>query len=191
MKRSSIARIFVLGMAVLAAPVVSAHTGHGIGGAASGFAHPFAGLDHLLAMVAIGAWAAQQEGRARWAVPLAFVAAVALGAIAGAAGFALPVVEPMIAASVVVLGLVIASGLRAPISAGVAIAAAFAIFHGHAHGTEAAAAPLAAYLAGMLAATAMLHAAGFAAGAALRATALRWAGALVAAGGVALIAAGA
>jgi urease accessory protein len=97
----------------------------------------------------------------------------------------------MVAASVVVLGLILASGVRAPLSAGVTIAALFAVFHGYAHGAEAATAPPAAYMGGMLVATAMLHGAGFATGLAVRATALRWAGALVAAGGAALIFTGA
>ena len=191
MKRMIAARTLVLLAAAFAAPLAWAHAGHAVGGAASGFVHPFAGLDHLLAMVAIGAWAAQQAGRARWAVPLAFVATMAAGALAGFAGFALPAVEPMIAASVVALGLAVAAGVRAPIFAGVAIAALFAVFHGHAHGAEAANAPLAAYLGGMLLATALLHGVGFTTGLVLRAGALRWAGAVVAAGGVGLMIAGA
>jgi urease accessory protein len=191
MKRLFAARTLALIAAAFAAPLAWAHTGHGIGGAASGFVHPFAGLDHMLAMIAIGAWAAQQAGRARWAVPLAFVTAMAVGALAGFAGYAMPSVEPMIAASVVALGLAVAAGIRAPVYAGVTIAALFALYHGNAHGTEAANAPLAAYLAGMLLATALLHGAGFATGLAVRATALRWAGAAVAAGGVGLMLAGA
>ena len=191
MKRLFALRTLALAAAALAAPLAWAHTGHGVAGATSGLAHPFAGLDHLLAMLAIGAWAAQQADRARWAIPLAFVAAMAVGALAGFAGFAMPGVEPMIAASVVALGLAVAAAVRAPLSAGVAIAALFALFHGHAHGMEAASAPLAAYLGGMLVATGLLHGAGFATGLALRANALRWAGAAVAAGGMGLMIAGA
>jgi urease accessory protein len=191
MKRLFTARNLALAAFAFASPLAWGHAGHDVGGAAAGFAHPFAGLDHLLAMLAIGLWAAQQGGKARWAVPLAFVATMALGALAGFAGIGLPAVEPMVAASVVVLGLILASGVRAPLTAGVTIAASFALFHGYAHGAEAAAAPIAAYMAGMLAATAMLHFAGFATGLAVRATALRWAGALVAAGGAALMLTGA
>ena len=191
MTRLFAVRTLALAGALLAAPLAIAHTGHATGGAASGFAHPFAGLDHLLAMVAVGAWAAQQAGRARWSVPLAFVAAMAVGAWAGLSGFALPAVEPVIAASVVAFGLAVAASIRAPAYAGVAIAALFAVFHGHAHGMEAAGAPLAAYLGGMLLATGLLHGAGFATGLAVRAGALRWAGAAVAAGGVGLMIAGA
>ena len=186
MKRLFALRTLALAAAAFAAPLAWAHTGHGVAGAASGFAHPFAGLDHLLAMLAIGAWAAQQADRARWAIPLAFVAAMAAGALAGFAGFSLPAVEPMIAASVVALGLAVTGAVRAPVSAGVAVAALFALFHGQAHGMEAAGQPLAAYLAGMLLATGLLHGAGYAGGLAVRATTLRWAGAAVAAGGVGL-----
>jgi urease accessory protein len=191
MKSLSTLRIAAIAAAALAAPAAWAHGGHAVAGAASGFAHPFAGLDHLLAIAAVGAWAAQQAGRARWAVPLAFLAAMAAGALAGAAGFALPAVEPMIAASLTALGLAIAFGIRAPAFAGAAIAALFAVFHGHAHGAEAAGPSLAAYLGGMLAATAFLHGAGFMAGIAVRASALRWTAAAVAAGGVGLLIAGA
>jgi len=187
MKRLPTLHTLVLAAAVLAAPLAWGHDGHHVGGAAAGFVHPFAGLDHLLAMVAIGLWATQQGGRALWAVPLAFVAAMAMGALAGFAGFALPALEPMIAASVVVLGLAIAAGLRAPVLAGATIAALFAVFHGNAHGLEAVGAPVAAYLAGMLAATALLHGAGIAGGLAVKVGALRWAGAAVAAGGVGLM----
>ena len=116
--------------------------------------------------------------------------AMALGALAGLAGFALPALEPTIAASVVVLGLAIAAGLRTPVFAGVTIAALFAVFHGNAHGLEAAGAPIAAYLGGMLVATALLHGAGVAGALAVRGGALRWAGAAVAAGGAGLMLAG-
>jgi len=190
MKRLFTPRSLVLVAAVLAAPLAWGHDGHVVGGAAAGFAHPFTGLDHLLAMVAIGLWATQQGARAFWAVPLAFVTAMALGALAGFAGFALPALEPMIAASVVVLGLAIASGMRTPVLAGVTIAALFAVFHGNAHGLEAAGAPIAAYLGGMLVATALLHGAGVAGALAVRGGALRWAGAAVAAGGAGLMLAG-
>ncbi len=191
MKRLSALRTLALAAAAFAAPLAWAHTGHGVTGATAGFVHPFAGLDHLLAMLAIGAWAAQQSGRARWALPLAFVAAMAVGALGGFAGWSLPAVEPMIAASVVALGLAVAVAVRAPVSAGVAAASLFALFHGHAHGMEAAGQPLTAYLAGMILATGLLHTSGYAGALALRATVLRWAGAAVAAGGVALAIAGA
>ena len=191
MKRFSDARTWAAFAVAFAAQFAWAHHGAGAAGAASGFAHPFTGLDHLLAMLAIGAWAAQQERRARWAIPLAFIVAMGAGALAGGAGIALPAVEPMIAASLVALGLAIALGIRAPATAGVALATVFALFHGHAHGGEAAGATLASYLGGVLAATALLHGAGFAAGIAVRPIVLRWTAAAVAAGGAALLVVGA
>jgi urease accessory protein len=187
MKRLFHLRTLVLVAAVLAAPLAWGHDGHEVGSAASGFVHPFTGLDHLLAMVAIGLWTTQLGVRTYWSVPLAFVVAMAMGALAGFAGFALPALEPMIAASVVALGLAIAAGIRAPVCAGVTIAALFAVFHGNAHGIEAAGAPIAAYMGGLLAATALLNGAGIAGALAVRGEALRWTGAAVAVGGAGLM----
>ncbi len=172
----------------LAAGGAAAHTGeHTVAGFASGFTHPFAGLDHLLAMVAVGLWAVQQGGRALWAVPTAFVLAmVAGGALAGWGG-TLPHVETGIAASVLVLGLAVAVRRRVPVALGVAVAAGFALFHGYAHGLEMpqAAAPV-LYGLGFVAATAALHAAGIA-GALFGRHTIRFAGALIAASGAALL----
>ena len=157
-------RYAVLPFLALFAGPASAHPSH-----VSGFVHPFVGADHVLAMVAVGLWAAQLGGRWRWALPLAFVGAMTLGGLAGFAGFALPGVEPMLAASVLVLGLVVALGVRWR-AGGAALAAAFAVFHGMAHVAElpAGAGP-AGYAAGFIAATALLHAAGVALGLAPRA----------------------
>ena len=133
-----------------------AHPGDHAGGFAHGFAHPFAGLDHLLAMVAVGLWAARFSGLPRWILPLAFVSFMALGT-----GLALPMVEPMIAASVLVLGLGAALGRRLPVAAGAALTALFALYHGQAHFAEMPAdASLAGFALGMLSATALLHGAG-------------------------------
>ena len=186
-----IVRTAALLTALLASSAALAHPGHGAEGAAAGFLHPFSGLDHLLAMIAIGAWAAQQSGRARWAVPGAFIAFMALGALAGNAGFAIPLAEPLIVASLLVLGLAIATQMRAHLAVGISIATLFALMHGSVHGAESGGAPMAAYIIGMLAATATLHGAGFAAGATLRAVYLRLCGVAIAAGGVALAVAGA
>jgi urease accessory protein len=135
----------------------------------AGFSHPLAGLDHLLAMVAVGLWAAQLGGRAIWQVPAAFVGALALGASLALAGVAVPAVEPGIMASLLVMGLLIAFAVRLPAAVGTALVAVFAVCHGHAHGTEMpmASAPL-LYGAGFVLATAALHALG---------VALGWAGA--------------
>ncbi|PSC03490.1 urease accessory protein [Alsobacter soli] len=148
----------------LATPAL-AHTGlephmHGFG---MGFAHPFSGLDHVIAMTAVGLWGGFVGGAARWAWPAAFIAAMAAAATLGSAGVALPFAETGIALSVAILGLAVACGVRAPIALGAALCAAFAVFHGYAHGAEAPmnAAGL-AYGAGFLAATAALHLAGLA-----------------------------
>jgi urease accessory protein len=141
-----------------------AHTGAGqAAGFASGFGHPLGGVDHVLAMSAIGVFAATLGGRALWATPLAFMTFMVVGGAAGMAGLPLPFVELGIALSIVVLGLAIAARWHWPVMAAAALAAVFAIFHGHAHGTEM---PLGAaafaYAAGFVAATGLLHLAGLA-----------------------------
>lgn len=172
----------------LAAGTASAHTGdHAVVGFASGFAHPFLGLDHLLAMLAIGLWAAQQGGRALWAVPAAFLAAMGLGGLLVWTGGALPQVETGIALSVLVLGLLIATRQKWAVPVGMAVAASFALFHGYAHGLEIpqAASPF-LYALGFVLATAALHAAGIG-GNLLGRRAVQWAGAAIAATGLVLI----
>jgi urease accessory protein len=140
-----------------------AHTGHAVSGLAAGTAHPFMGLDHLLAMVAVGVWAAlQPDGRA-WRAPALFVGMLAAGAVVGMAGIAVPFVEPGILASVMLFGLMIASAKVLPSSVGLATIAAFAVLHGHAHGTEAVGA-VASYMTGFMAASAALHIGGYATG---------------------------
>jgi urease accessory protein len=133
----------------------------------AGFTHPLFGLDHILAMVAVGLWAAMLGGRAIWIVPAAFVGTMALGFGLAMAGVGLPFVEPLILASVVVLGLVVAAAVRLPAVAGALLVGAFALFHGHAHGAELGAATALPYLFGFVVATALLHAAGIALGLAL------------------------
>jgi urease accessory protein len=153
-------------LAASAAGPAAAHTfGADGAGFAAGLGHPLFGLDHLLAMVAVGVWAAQLGGRATWQVPAAFVYALVLGAALALAGLPLPAVEPGIMASVLALGLLIAFAVRLPAPSGMALAALFALFHGHAHGAEipAAADPL-LYGAGFVLATVALHAAGIALG---------------------------
>jgi len=142
-----------------------AHTGHGASGFMHGFAHPLGGIDHVLAMVAVGLYAAMIGGRALWLVPAAFLGAMAIGGAMGIAGFALPYAEIGIAVSVIVLGLAVALRVGLPTLAAVALAALFAIFHGHAHGAEM---PQSLsgyeYAAGFLLATALLHGVGLAVG---------------------------
>ena len=165
-----------------------AHPGHGGGGFADGFAHPLHGLDHLLAMLAVGLWAAQLGGRARWAVPAAFVGAMAVGGALGMAGAGLPLAEQGIAASVLILGLLIAAAVRLPLVAGAALVGIFALCHGYAHGAEMPeTAAGAVYALGFAGATALLHGCGFGLGVLLqRAAKAEW----LRAGGVAISAVG-
>ena len=157
----------------------------------AGLAHPLSGLDHILAMVAVGMWAAQRGGRALWAFPAAFIGIMIVSGVAGMAGFALPMVEPGIAASVLVLGLLVASAAPLPVWAGSAAIAVFAAFHGNAHGLEAGHLHNAGlYALGFAVSTAALHAIGIGAGLATRSarmeTALRAGGAGIALAGATL-----
>jgi urease accessory protein len=143
-----------------------AHTGHGVSGLAAGLAHPFLGLDHLLAMIAVGLWAAQGSGQRVWLLPAAFMAMLAAGgALAMLWQQTLPLIETAIALSVLALGMLIALTLKFSTAACMAITALFGLLHGYAHGLElpGSAAP-AAYTLGFLIATAALHMAGLAAG---------------------------
>jgi urease accessory protein len=125
----------------------------------SGLLHPLSGTDHLAAMVAVGIWSAVAL-RTAWQAPLAFVALLALGALAGFAGFQPPGVEPTIAASIVVLGLLISWRKGFPLGGVVSLVGVFAFFHGVAHGSELAGGAQLAALAGMVISTAGLHLAG-------------------------------
>ena len=143
----------------------SAHPFHGAASAAVGFVHPFTGLDHLLAMVAVGLWAAQLGGRARWIVPGAFLAAMLAGGMMGFAALVPPFAEQMIAVSGLVLGLLIVTRSYLSPALGAGLASAFALYHGAAHAAELpAAASALPYAAGFCAATALLLAAGLLAG---------------------------
>lgn len=147
----------------------SAHSGHGSSGFSTGLAHPFSGMDHLLAMLAIGLWAGQLGGQRIWQLPTTFMAMLAAGAFIGMAIPSLTLIEPGIVASVLILGLLIASPTKLALPVSFALTAAFGIFHGYAHGAEmpSAAAPL-AYAAGFLLSTASLHVSGIVIGDALR-----------------------
>lgn len=130
----------------------------------AGFTHPLFGLDHILAMVAVGLWAASIGNKALWAVPLAFVATMAIGFGGALFEVPLPFVEPVILASVIFIGIMIALALPLPVAGVAALVAFFALFHGHAHGGEMGEAGAFGYAAGFLVATALLHAAGVALG---------------------------
>lgn len=200
MNRSRIAALAAWSMLPLAgaaaAHPLQAHLAEAAGmasSAAAGLLHPLTGLDHLCAMIAVGLWSAMTARRA-WIAPLCFAAVLLMGALVGMAGLPMPAVEPMIAASLLVLGLLVAARARLPEWAGAAIAALFAFFHGHAHGHELPeTASAAAYIAGFMAATVGLHCAGLGAGLALRRAQAAWlpraAGLGVALYGAALLAA--
>ena len=157
--------------ALLLVPALAiAHPGHGAEGLAHGEAgfidglvHPFTGLDHLAAMLAVGVWSALAV-RPVWLAPAAFVALLVAGAAAGFLGVVVPAVEPMIAASLLVLGLLVAWQRKMPMALAAGLTGAFAFFHGAAHGMELAGSTQWLALAGMVVATATLHAAGIALG---------------------------
>ncbi len=142
--------------ATLAMPAMAwAHPGHG-GGLVEGLAHPLTGWDHLLAMLAVGVLGARMGGRAIWALPLAFVLALAIGAMLGVAELTWGPVETVVALSVVGLGLWMASGQNLPIKLGVAAVAFFGLYHGMAHGAEVIGNPV-AFMVGMVVMSALLH----------------------------------
>jgi urease accessory protein len=150
------------GIAVLATTAAQAHTGLGTtSGFLAGVMHPLTGIDHLLAMMAVGFWAAQRGGKALWLWPATFVGSMVAGGALGMAGVPVPFVEQGIQGSLVVLGLLVALGARPSLAIGCALIGLAGIFHGHAHGAEA---PETAsgleYAAGFVVATASLHAAG-------------------------------
>lgn len=154
MKRIALIATLVL----ISATPAFAHAGHGI---ASGFLHPFLGWDHLIAMLAVGAWAATLGNRAIWAVPAAFVSAMILGGTFGMADIEVPFVETMILASVLVLAALAIARVKLPVWSGMAIVGLFALAHGYAHGAEipeGASAWL--FGAGFVAATSLIHALG-------------------------------
>ena len=171
--------------------VADAHPGHGFD-VMAGISHPFLGLDHLLAMVAVGVWASQLGGRAMWLVPASFVALMALAGSVGMGGIALPVVESGIATSVLLLGLLIAFAVKVRPALAAVIVASFAVFHGYAHGAEM---PVLGtpwqYGFGFILSTAVLHGLGLLLGGSLRnqGLGLRAAGVLVAASGACMMAA--
>jgi urease accessory protein len=179
--------------ALAAATPAAAHVAHGVaGGLTAGALHPLGGVDHLLAMVAVGIWAAQLGGRALYGLPLAFLAAMALGGTAGLAGLGAAPVELAIVGSVAVLGAAIGFGRAVPGLLAAGAVALFGAVHGHAHGLELAqGAHALAYSAGFLAVTAALHAGGLLAALGLRRLdlqpAVRASGGAIAAAGVVLL----
>jgi urease accessory protein len=164
MKHPNLLRALAAGLAAAVIPAAAlAHPGHGALSLAAGFAHPFGGVDHMLAMIAVGLWAALRGERAPLAWPAAFVAAMAAGFALGQIAPGAISIEPAILASVIILGVLTAAQARLPLLAGAALIGVLGAAHGYAHGIEAPGAderfPL-----GFALATALLHLAGLAAG---------------------------
>ncbi len=191
MKKTS--ALFLLPLLMIGSPAF-AHPGHGDHGAfLSGFLHPLFGVDHVLAMLAVGLSAALLGGRSLVAIPATFIILMVAGFVAALAGVQMPFVEPMILASTVVIGLTVA--IARPVSPSVIalIVGAFAFFHGHAHGTELADQNALVFGAGFGLATILLHALGMGAGIVAKqraqgTAALRVAGGATALGGMLLLA---
>ena len=145
---------------VPAASLAHEETGQAVG-LLAGLAHPVSGLDHVLAMVAVGLWGAVLGAPAIWVLPVAFPLVMAVGGLLGLLGIPLPGVEIGIAVSAVVLGAMVLAEARPPLALAAVVVAIFAVFHGHAHGTEVAAGTSALfYSLGFVVATGLLHAAG-------------------------------
>jgi urease accessory protein len=168
---------FALLIAATAATPAFAHLNPAEHGSfAAGFSHPLFGADHILAMVAVGLWAAllatgKAGSRALWLVPAAFVGTMLTGFAAALGGFSLPFVEPVIASSVVVIGLLAEVALQVPVVAAMAMVGFFAFFHGFAHGGELGEAGAVSFCLGFGFATAILHAIGLGLGVAFTRTA--------------------
>ena len=172
-----------------AQPALAHVQGSEAGGFVTGLLHPISGLDHVLAMVAVGLWGAQLGSPAIWLLPVAFPMVMAVGGMLALIGVPLPGIEYGIAASAIVLGAAVMLELRAPLAVAAALVSAFAVFHGHAHGAELPPGQSAMlYSMGFVIATGGLHAMGIAVGEARRWTwgrrLLRAAGAVVTVGGV-------
>ena len=164
------------GFILLLPTMAYAHLGndaglHHVSAFLAGFIQPFTGMDHMLAMIAVGIWSvqafrqssskAQDKVQAKvWIVPLAFAGLMLAGGVFGIAGVRTPLVEPMIAASLLVLGLFVAFRVKLPLPAGAAMVGTFAVFHGLAHGSELPADHALALLSGMVIATMLLHVTG-------------------------------
>jgi len=172
---------------LFAAPAL-AHPDHTIAGdLVVGLMHPFMGLDHILAMVAVGLLAIQSGGKSKLVLPVLFVGVMMVGGYAGLSAFSIPFIEQGIVASVILLGAIIAFGGKMSFTFSAPLVAAFALFHGAAHGMEM---PIdtsaVAYGTGMIAATGILHLFGMGAGR-FAPQLLRYAGAAVAVAGVGLV----
>ena len=157
-------------LALLLTPTLAfAHPGHAGVGLLSGFLHPFGGVDHIVAMLAVGVWAARNTGLKRWLVPTGFLAGMLFGGALGLDGYLPAFLESAVVASSLMAALLVLLAVRLPLAGQIMAAAVFAVWHGIAHGAElpAAAAPF-AFAVGFLAASAVLLALGLALGGLLR-----------------------
>jgi urease accessory protein len=132
MSRSSAALLLLL----VALPALAHVEGGQAAGLLAGLEHPVSGLDHVLAMIAVGLWGAQLGAPALWLLPVTFPMVMACGGFLGLVGVPLPGVEAGIALSAILLGAAVAAEARPPLEAAAALVGFFAVFHGHAHGTE-------------------------------------------------------
>ncbi len=157
---------FLIGSLTLLAGPALAHTGQGVGGLYAGIMHPLNGLDHVVAMVAVGLWGGILGKPALWQLPVAFPVIMAVAGAFGAVGVPLPGVEVGIALSGIVLGAMVLFAVKMPVWTAMMIVGVFAIFHGHAHGAELPTSvnPM-AYALGFVLATGTLHLSGIAVGA--------------------------
>lgn len=181
----------LVGALLLAPSLALAHVAEGDiqGGFLAGVSHPVLGIDHVIAMVAVGLWGAQLRAPAIWLLPVTFPVVMAFGGMLGALGLPIPGIEIGIAISAIVLGAMVAFAARPPLAFAAAVVGAFAVFHGHAHGAELPeSANAIAYSAGFVIATGTLHALGILIGTVNRwplgARALRAGGAAISLGGL-------
>jgi len=177
MQANNIRRLSAAALMACLAGAAQAHTGHGTHSLMEGLAHPF-GLDHLLAMVAVGVWSvsALPQGKAWWG-PATFLLALVASAALGASGVTVPYLEQAISLSVVLCGAMLVWANRAmpamPVALGLGVMAAAASLHGLAHGAETPDTGFAGYAAGFMLTTAVLHVGGVGVGLAIQ----RWMGA--------------
>ena len=162
---ASVIRLFAVLLSLAAVSPTLAPTGSVSGGFAGGLTHPLFGLDHAVAMVAVGLWGAFLGAPAIFILPVVFPLVMAAGGVLGILGVPLPGVEIGIAVSATILGMMVALAARPPLWITAVIVGAFAVCHGHAHGVELPpGADAVAYSAGFVVATGALHLCGIAFG---------------------------